>query len=420
MVVLRAGTRWHDAIMRVAVAAIWVCALTATARADDTDVDLLALPGSVVAVSSTVDNAKFVPEHLVDGDPGTAWNSRTGDLVGAWIAFRVPDDTTINTIRMTVGFTKKDPRLGDLFTMNQRIKKVEVISGDGKFTSSHTFDPDVRTLQDIPLARRGGTYFIKIVELVPCTKPDWREVAVSELAVSGTIAGPASAKSHRPPVRVASLDVDCAKVLFPNARANRIASNDVIRAIDPTTLAPDLATCAVEHGAPGADTAVVELAAVQLPARSVVVGKRVTIPIRRHASVNHTGSDAERTAEVRTSAFALTGSENALLVDVEVIETTGASGATDVESTLYRVSRRRFAPVLTWKTSSGGGESYDGATCKLEVGADRAPLPDLDRKCVRKHERYPGNPDDVSREWTEVTHFRWDGSKYGELSAPRQ
>src|SRR5580704_16817047 len=115
---------WHDhAVLRLAVVFVLAAAVT-TARADD--INLLTLPGSIVAVSSTVDNAKITPEHLVDGDLGTAWNSRTGDLVGAWIAVRVPSDAHVSAIRLTAGFTKKDAH-GDLFVMNQRVRTVRIL-----------------------------------------------------------------------------------------------------------------------------------------------------------------------------------------------------------------------------------------------------------------------------------------------------
>src|SRR5687768_4082355 len=38
-----------------------------------------------VRVSSRVKNKAIQPHHLVDGDLKTAWNSRTGELVGAWV-----------------------------------------------------------------------------------------------------------------------------------------------------------------------------------------------------------------------------------------------------------------------------------------------------------------------------------------------
>ena len=53
------------------------------------NVSLIPWTESRVAVSSTVDNPKDYPEHLLDGKLDTAWNGKTGDLTG-FIAFRVP------------------------------------------------------------------------------------------------------------------------------------------------------------------------------------------------------------------------------------------------------------------------------------------------------------------------------------------
>ena len=59
-----------------------------------------------VVVSSRVDNADQKPEALFDGDLDTAWSSRTGDLAGAWIAFRLFDKVAVHAIELTVGMTK--------------------------------------------------------------------------------------------------------------------------------------------------------------------------------------------------------------------------------------------------------------------------------------------------------------------------
>src|SRR5262245_35308962 len=68
------------------------------------EVELLHAVPAVVAVSSTVANQNDKPEHLVDGRLETAWNSRTGDLVGGWIAFRLPRDVTVKKIKLTAGY----------------------------------------------------------------------------------------------------------------------------------------------------------------------------------------------------------------------------------------------------------------------------------------------------------------------------
>lgn len=179
--------------------------LAAPAAAAPATVNLLTDAPVVVAVSSTVANAKILPGHLVDGDLGTAWNSRTGDLVGAWLGVRVPAGAQVTAIRMTIGFTRVDPRLGDLFTMNPRIRKVRVLR-DGVALTEHTFDPDVRTLQDIAITGGSGDYKIEVVEIVPGSRTSWHEICVSELEVRGRIQRGARPRPTRPVVRVGSFD----------------------------------------------------------------------------------------------------------------------------------------------------------------------------------------------------------------------
>jgi hypothetical protein len=146
-------------------------------------IDLLHFTPASVAVSSNVNNPRDFPEHLIDGDPGTAWNSRTGDLAGGWIKFRVPEEARVERIEMTVGFDKIGPE-GDLFSMNHRIKRIRVVRGD-TVLREHTFAVDERGLQAVPVGARGGTFRIDILETVPGTLPKWRELCVSELRVVG-------------------------------------------------------------------------------------------------------------------------------------------------------------------------------------------------------------------------------------------
>lgn len=61
-------------------------------------VNLLSAVPTTVSVSSTVANADHLPEHLVDGKLATAWNSKTGELVDAWIGVRLPPDVQVKII----------------------------------------------------------------------------------------------------------------------------------------------------------------------------------------------------------------------------------------------------------------------------------------------------------------------------------
>jgi hypothetical protein len=165
--------------------------------------DLLHATRASVAVSSNVDNPRDYPEHLVDGRPETAWNGRTGDLVGGFVKFQVPDDAQIDHLEMSAGFDKigKD---GDLFTMNHRIKRVRVLR-EGKLVREHTFDIDVRAPQSIPIRAAGGTFKIEVLETIPGSKKDWRELCVSELRVLGTPGASALAKPATPIVTIGML-----------------------------------------------------------------------------------------------------------------------------------------------------------------------------------------------------------------------
>ncbi|HEY4182429.1 MAG TPA: hypothetical protein VGM90_36610 [Kofleriaceae bacterium] len=168
------------------------------------EVDLLYAVPAVVAVSSLVANPAIQPYDLVDQDLATAWNSRTGDLAGAWIAFRVPADARISALKLTVGFTATGPE-GDYFTMNQRIKRVRISKLDKTKATPITevdLDIDNRNLQTIPFVQPGGDYRVELVTLVPGSKPRWREAAISDFQVIGT--APSGAPNLT--IKVGSLD----------------------------------------------------------------------------------------------------------------------------------------------------------------------------------------------------------------------
>lgn len=166
-------------------------------------VELLHHTKSVVAVSSTVLNPKYQPEALVDGVLTTAWNSRTGDLAGSWMAFRVPPDAFVTAVKLDVGFDSKGPE-GDYFTQNHRLKRVRISRGN-KVLADAPLDPDKRGLQTIEINAPGGDFRIQVVAVVPGTRKLWRETVVSELEVWGHTPAPL-AKPASPTVKVGSLD----------------------------------------------------------------------------------------------------------------------------------------------------------------------------------------------------------------------
>jgi len=171
-------------------------------------VDLLYATNAIVAVSSRVDNPRDVPDHLIDHREETAWNGRTGDLVGAWIAFRVPTDSHVDHILLSSGFDKVTAK-EDLFVENQRVAKVRILRA-GTLLKEAVLDTNERKPQKIDIDAAGGEFKIEIAAVVAGTKKDWREITVSELAVMGTPGKRLRAKPGAPLVRVGSLDVSAA------------------------------------------------------------------------------------------------------------------------------------------------------------------------------------------------------------------
>jgi len=175
-----------------------------TEAADTTEelVDLLHHSRCSIAVSSEVGNRTDLPAHLVDGRADTAWQGKTGDLVGAWIAFRVPADTRVRRIGIVAGYDSTSSHYGDLFEANVRIVRI-VVRRDGAVIAEWRLDPDARAMQYLDTDLAGGDFKLEVAEVKTGTHKDWREVCVSELVVLGT--GEVETDAHTPLVDVGGL-----------------------------------------------------------------------------------------------------------------------------------------------------------------------------------------------------------------------
>ena len=161
-------------------------------------VDSLLETDAKITVSSRVDNPMNYPEHLVDGRPETAWNGKTGDLQG-WIEVVSPPEVRVTSLAITLGFDKKKGK-DDSFTMNHRIAKLRILRDGAIVVKEATLDTSRRDLQHIPIALEatGGTWRIEVLETLPGTKKEWKELVVSDLKMFG-IAGAARLPSPRLP-----------------------------------------------------------------------------------------------------------------------------------------------------------------------------------------------------------------------------
>jgi hypothetical protein len=201
-------------------------------------IELLHAVDARVTLSSQVVNATIKPEHLADRDLQTAWNSRTGDLVGAWIEIELPPKVVAKQIRMTIGHTGTGPRREDWFTMNPRIHRVGITSG-GVGLPAHTFELSKRDLQIIDLGDKGSNKIrIEVQDIEPGSKKSWREICVSELEVWGT-APPELVRPDHAPSIIVDLTL-AADALCDTYRAADAAYN---RETDRQNKAPTCPTC---------------------------------------------------------------------------------------------------------------------------------------------------------------------------------
>ncbi len=148
------------------------------------EVDLLHAVRSEIAVSSAYRNQRSQVTALIDGDLETAWNSSTGELVGAAIEVRLPPDAQVSALMLTAGFTHMQ-RDTDLFLGNHRVARIRVLR-EGVELGSFPLDVNVRTLQRIPVEGAGGVYRIEVSEVLAGTNARWRETCISELQVLGS------------------------------------------------------------------------------------------------------------------------------------------------------------------------------------------------------------------------------------------
>jgi hypothetical protein len=192
-------------------------------------VNLLQQTSTRIAVSSTVDNPTNRPDHLRDGVLGTAWNSRTGDLKGAWIAIRLAPGAAAQELKITAGYD--DPKHPDYFAANHRITKLRLWR-DGVNVLEAELQPEQRGLQTVRLPASAAVanskeveWKIEIVDVLPGSKKAWREICVSELELWGIAAGKPS-PTFQPPILVGGFDVVRASIV--NVHASKAAMCDEV------------------------------------------------------------------------------------------------------------------------------------------------------------------------------------------------
>ena len=278
---------------------------SAIARAQSVaPVDLLHAVGTELAVSSVYRSQATQAARLVDGDLETAWNSRTGDLVGAWIEVRLPADATVTSLAMTPGFTHHTADR-DLFTSNHRVSSVRVLH-DGSDLGTFPLDVTAPALVTIPVQGGGGVYRVEIVAVTPGSRSDWRETCISELRVMGTAPG-AAAGTRLPRTAVGALPAPVAPAAADRTAIARADRRDVAWLVTAWNEPQhDVDSQDENTGEPDPDA---ELRAEFEQQRDAIL-RRVAALV---APIDPARSDALRLEEARIADWRTLGSRSALL-----------------------------------------------------------------------------------------------------------
>lgn len=407
------------------VMATTLAVLAPVARADDAPlVNLLTSAPSTIAVSSTVDNVKIRPEHIADGTLDTAWNSATGQIIGAWVEIRVPTGARIKQLKLSPGFAYVDKRLGDLFTKNARIKILR-LSHAGRPIKDITLDPTKRALQTIDVDLPGGDLRLEVLAAEPGSKKTWREACISELEVWGTlpVGTPVPAKKTKPAVRLGSLDAlpvlskaDCrASVLTPSTKIARAS----ITVDQQLAVSSDVTICRFDREIADELDVTVDIAAVDRRTRKIL-GTVLTETIQRGEEPENEFTQnmgpTQHADRVELRLVPLTRTESALLVEVIADQGAWFAGGGSTKATLYRVSPTGLTDIASWTSSHDkhveGGQSDE---CELVAPTVGTKLPTrLELTCHSTNEDWHNEDLDKrgmnDEDRTEL--LTWNGARY--------
>jgi len=409
----------------VVVMATTLAVLARPARADDAPlVNLLTSAPSTIAVSSTVDNVKIRPEHIADGKLDTAWNSATGQIIGAWVAVRVPVGARIKQIKLTPGFSSVDKRLGDLFTKNARIRKLRLYHA-GRPIKDVTFDPARRDLQTIDVDLAGGDLRLEVIAAEPGSKKTWREACISELEVWGTLppGTAAPAKKTRPAVRLGSLDAlpvlskaDCRTIVLTSG--NKIPGS-TITVDQQLALSKDVTICRFDREVRGSLDVTVDIAAVGRRTRTIL-GTALIETIKRGEEPEDEFTKGmgptDHTDRVELRLVPLTTTEAALLVEVIADHGAWFAGGGSTKATLYRISATGLEDLASWTSDHDKGmEGGKSDECELVAPTVGAKLPKrLELSCHSTDEDW--HNDDIDKrgmnDEERTDYLKWNGSRY--------
>lgn len=134
--------------------------------------------------SASSQHRKYPASHVGDGNPATVWQEGKGEKpVKQYVFLAFPEEVTVTRIGILGGYDNPEGKHGDMFPLNNRLKKVEIAFSDAK-VMFREFE-DRREMQYFELQPPHRTRNLKITVLEVYRGSWFYDNAVAEIEVWG-------------------------------------------------------------------------------------------------------------------------------------------------------------------------------------------------------------------------------------------
>lgn len=128
----------------------------------------------------------FLPSNINDGQLDTCWQSHQDKSEKIWLEIEFKQKTYIDNIEIANGFEKYDDEFGDLYQLNNRIKKATLTFNNNLFDKMTIYFKDLSEISSFLVNKENiSSIRLDVDEVFLGTK--WNDLSVSEIVIWGRV-----------------------------------------------------------------------------------------------------------------------------------------------------------------------------------------------------------------------------------------